>query len=121
MATQSKKAKIRKKLIETYEFTTNKKIEVRVYENRIEIESNGNGNFFTKCLTGTVVIYLKHLTAIEFKLQNETTGHIEFLTQGFNHVYSAMNKVLTDNVILFSDKEMEQAKNLIDLINELVE
>lgn len=111
-----------KKLIESFEFTSNNKFMVRVYENRIEIESSGAGNLINKGVTGTSVFFLKHLTSIEYKFQGKgTTGYIEFLTQGFTHISSTMNKVKADNVILFNHKETEKAQKLIDLINNMID
>ena len=106
-----------KKLIEIFEFTSNNKFIVKVYENRIELESAGVGNLFNKGVTGTVVFYLKHLSSIEYKVP----GYIEFLVAGYKHTESTMNKAKSDNVILFGPKETDKAEKLIDLINNLID
>ena len=110
-----------KKLIESFEFTSNNKFIVNVYENRVEVESSGAGNLLNKGVTGTSVFFLKHLTSIEYKFQGKTTGYIEFLVAGYGHLDSTMNKVRADNVVLFNQKETEKAKRLIDLINNLID
>lgn len=110
-----------KRLIETFEFTSNNKFNVKVYENRIEIESTGAGNLLNKGVTGTSVFFLKHLTSIEYKFQGKTTGYIEFLVAGYGHSDSTMNKVRADNVILFNQKENDKAEKLIDLINNMID
>lgn len=111
-----------KMLIESFEFTSNGRFIVNVYENRVEIESRGTRNLINKGVTGTTVFYLKQLTAIEYKFDGKgTTGYVEFLTQGFTHISSTMNKVKADNVILFNHKETEKAQKLIDLINNMID
>lgn len=108
-------------LVKEFEFTSNRKFNVKVYENRVEINSSGAGNFLSKGITGTATIFLKHLTALEFKLEGSgTTGYLEFLCPGYVHQESTLKKVGADNVILFSKKEHDQALELYNLINTLV-
>ena len=72
--------------LKEFEFISNRKFNVTVYENRVEIKSSGTGNFLTKGVTGTSTIFLKHLTALEFKLEGSgTTGYLEFLCPGYTH------------------------------------
>lgn len=104
-----------KELLGAFEFTSNNKFNVRVYENRVEIESVGVGNLFAKGLTGICAIYFKNLSAIEF-----SQGYMEFLCPGYVHVDSTTKKVAADNVILFTKKECDKAKELYDLINSLI-
>ena len=113
--TESNMKRVRKQLLATYEFTTNGKFEVRVYENRVEVEHKGTMNIFTKGLTGTVIFYLKHLCAVEKSL-----GYIQFVTSGFRYVDSTTKKVQSDNTVTFSNKEYDKAQELIDIINELI-
>ena len=110
-----------KKLIEIFEFTSNGKFVVKVFENRIELDSTGTGNLINKGVTGTSVFFLKHLTSIEYKFQTKTTGYVEFLTAGYGHVDSTLNKVKSDNVVLFNQKETDKAEKLINLINNLID
>lgn len=119
--TESTMKRVRKQLIATFEFTSNNKYTVSVYENRIEIEQGGVLNFINKGSVGTIVFYLKRLGGLEFKQQGKTTGYIEFLGTGFKHEKSTFDKVKKDNIILFNHKEAEKAQELFDLINDLID
>lgn len=108
-------------LVKEFEFTSNRKFNVKVYENRLEIKFSGAGNFLSKGLTGTTTIFLKHLTALEFKLEGSaTTGYLEFLCPGYTHQESTLKKVEADNAILFTKKEHDKALELYNLITTLV-
>lgn len=103
-------------LIKSFDFTSNGKFNVNVYENRIEIKSLGAGNLLVKGITGITTIFLKHLTAIEYN----PVAYLEFLTPGFIHQSSTTKKVQCDNVVLFTKKEEALAQELYDMIMELV-
>ena len=95
-----------------------KKQNVKVFENRIEIEFKENlTKLCTKGLTGKFIIYLKHLVAIEI---DKNSGIIEFMTPAQGHIAKSLVKSQADNNIVFNKKEIEFAEKLINTINELI-
>lgn len=96
-----------------YEFKSNMKYHVVLYPNRIEITPKGTMNLMNKGVTGTIIISLKNLTAMEYK-----EGYLEFITGGLNHIDSTVKKVQSDNVITVKkgsndDVMLEALKNKI--------
>lgn len=83
-----------------YDFTSNGKYHVELYKNRIEITAQGMFNLLTKGITGTVIIPINKISAIEY-----TGGILEFVVSGMGHNDSNSDKIKSDNIISVASKE----------------
>ena len=83
-----------------YDFTSNGKYHVELYKNRIEITAQGMFNLLTKGITGTIIIPINKISAIEY-----TGGILEFVVSGMGHNDSNSDKIKSDNIIAVASKE----------------
>ena len=83
-----------------YDFTSNGKYHVELYKNRIEITAQGMFNLLTKGITGTIIIPINKISAIEY-----TGGILEFVVSGMGHNDSNRYKIKSDNIIAVASKE----------------
>ena len=83
-----------------YDFTSNGKYHVELYNNRIEITAQGMFNLLTKGITGTIIIPINKISAIEY-----TGGILEFVVSGMGHNDSNSDKIKSDNIIAVASKE----------------
>ena len=104
-----------KNLIYSCEFQSGTKTVVNVYKNRIEFMHTSIKSMMLNGVTGRTIIYLKNLAAIEM-----LGDKIEFISAGFFHNESEINKHKADNVITFNSQEIDLAAELIDVINDLM-
>ena len=104
-----------KKLVYSCQFQSGTKTVVDVYENRIEFTHTSISSVICNGVTGRMIMYFKNLSAIEM-----TYGTIQFISSGFFHIERELNKSKVDNVIRFSNNEIDLATELIDVINDLM-
>lgn len=97
-------------------FTSNGKFYVVLYKNRVEITPKGAMNLMNKGFTGTFIIPISKISAMEY-----TDTGLEFVVSGMTHNKKWSDKISADNSIQIGGfkgaKEdalkLEQLKNLI--------
>lgn len=103
---------------QVFEFSSNGKFIVTVDDNNVKIQPKGFMNFMNKGGSkGEKSIPIKVITAIQFKQPSITTGYIQFAYSGSNETKGGtMSAVKDENTITFVKKELDKARELVDLI-----
>lgn len=106
-------------MTQVFEFTSNSKFIVTVDDHTVKIQPKGFMNFINKGGSkGEKSIPLKSITAIQFKEPSMvTTGYIQFAYSGSTETKGGtMSAVKDENTITFVKKELDKARELVDLI-----
>ena len=86
-----------------YDFTSNGKYHVELYNNRIEITVDGTLKLLVKKgINGTIIIPINKISAIEYTVDGDI---LEFVVNGMSHNDSYKDKIRSDNVIFVDSKE----------------
>lgn len=103
---------------QVFEFTSNGKFVVTVDDYTVKIQSKGFMNFMNKGGSkGEKSIPIRSITAIQFKEPSLTTGYIQFAYSGSSETKGGtMSAVKDENSITFVKKELDKAKELVELI-----
>lgn len=103
-----------KVLLKTFEFYSEGRYKVEVYNNMLTIEANGIKNLVDRGFVGKTHIYYRNLQAVE-----QGVNYLDFIINGFTErKESVTSKRIRPNVISFSNRERQIADELIDLINK---
>ena len=102
-----------------YDFTSNGKYHVELYNNRIEITVEGTFNLLVKkWINGTIIIPINKISAIEYTVDGDI---LEFVVSGMDHNNSYKDKIRSDNAIFVDSKEdILMLKVLKELICDLL-
>lgn len=101
-------------------FKSNGKFIVKVENGNVTIARKGIQNFLNQGSKGEKSIPIKSLTAIQLKEPRLTTGFLQFAYSGSNESKGGVVSAVKDeNTILFTKKELDQAKELKALIEKL--
>ena len=104
-----------------FEYDFDNECTVTIFKNRVELNHHGIVSKATKGVTGKIIIYIKHLSGIEYhKSTSLTNGYVELVALGFPHASSFKTK--QDNVFSFISKEDDDmARVVVDIINGLID
>lgn len=88
--------------------------QITLYENRIDITRKGFTAFCSHGFDGTKTIFIKNLTALQFKeVGKVTAGYIQFVFSGSSESKSGLLKATEDeNTVTF---EKDEEKNFIKI------
>lgn len=101
-------------------FKSNGKFIVKVENGNVTITRKGIQNFLNQGSKGEKSIPIKSLTAIQLKEPRLTTGFLQFAYSGSNESKGGVVSAVKDeNTILFTKKELDQAKELKAMIERL--
>ncbi len=101
-------------------FKTNGKFIVTVKDGYLSWTRKGLQNFLIQGSKGEKSIPIKSITAIQLKAPRLTTGYIQFAYSGSSETKGGtMSAVNDENTITFTKKELDQAKELKQLIESL--
>jgi hypothetical protein len=92
--------------------------QIILYENRIDITRKGFASFCCHGFDGTKSIFIKNLTAIQFKeVGKMTAGFIQFCFSGSEESKKGLMKAATDeNTVTFEKDQEEKFMQIRDFI-----
>lgn len=104
-----------KEKIQVFEGTNG---QVTMFWSRIEITRKGLKGFLNSGLAGTKIIFLRHLTAIQFKEAGKcTNGYIQFIFPGSSENKNGFFSATKDeNTVFFSKEQQINFEKLRDVI-----
>ena len=105
-----------------YKFKSNTKIDVKLYDDKITINKKGIRNKFLQGLNGEKTIFIKNITAVEFKKPTIfTSGFLQFSIIGGVESRGGLKRAIYDeNTIIFKNKEYSQAKEIKEFIEVFI-
>ena len=106
-----------------YTFKSNTKIDVKLYDHKITINKKGIRNKFLQGLNGEKTIFIKNITAVEFKKPTIfTIGFLQFSIIGGIESRGGLKRAIYDeNTIIFRNKEeYNQAKEIKEFIEVFI-